>query len=61
MDSKELKLHINNCIADFHAIYMDHTDDLSQTVTYEQLDNVVSGLEKTIKKCFSLIIDAQNK
>lgn len=61
MDSKELKSHIDSCIADFHAIYMDHTDDLSQAVTYEQLDNVVSGLEEAIKECFFSIIDAQNK
>ena len=58
MNSNEVNALIDSCLADFHSSYLDHTDDLSQPVTYEQLDYIVSNLEATLKKCFSLVVDA---
>ena len=58
MNSNEVNALIDSYLADFHTSYLDHTDDLSQPVTYEQLDCIVSNLEATLKKCFSLVVDA---
>lgn len=58
MNSNEVNALIDSCLADFHASYLDHTDNLSQPVTYEQLDCIVSAFETALKKCFSLVVDA---
>ncbi len=61
MSPNELKSLIDSRIADFHSSCLNHTDDLSCSVTYEDLDNTVSKLTETLNECFSLIINSQNK
>ena len=61
MSPNELKSLIDSRIADFHSSCLNHTDDLSCPVTYEDFDNAVSKLTKTLNECFSFIIDSLNK
>lgn len=61
MDSNNQKQLVDSYIADFYRSYLGHTDDVSQSVTYEQLDKTVRELTQTLNKCFALIIDSQNQ
>ena len=61
MDVKKQKELIDSYIADFYSLYLDHTDDLSQPVTFEHMDKTMLDLTHTLNKCFELIIDSQNQ
>lgn len=59
MNKEKQKLLINSYLADFHASCLQHSDDLSKPVTYDDFDKTIDNLVIALNKCFANIIDNQ--